>query len=104
VNGNAFRKVCAALRAEWLSPKDFVRHAILISLAFGVVQACGLREYTSVLNGTTGSLGVSWQMAAALGMIYVLVYLGFVLVVPTLLLAAVISKGWRRLVGKSRAS
>ena len=88
------RKARELVRAQWFSPKDFVRHAILISLAFALVQVCGLREFTSILNGTTGSLTVSWEVAALLGVGYVLIYLTFVLLVPALLFAAIISSSW----------
>jgi hypothetical protein len=95
------RQVREVVRAEWFSPKDFVRHAILISLVFAAVHAFGLREFTSVLNGTTGAPGMSWETAAALGVTYVLAYLAFVLLVPALLLAAIISFGWRKLANRN---
>ena len=74
--------------ADLLSPKDFVRHAVLVCLVFAVAHVCGLREFTSVLNGTTGSVDMDWQTASVLGVTYILLYLAFVLLVPTLVLAA----------------
>lgn len=79
-----------------LSPKDFVRHAALICVVFAIAHLLGLREFTSVLNGTTGSVAMDWQMAAALGVAYILLYLAFVLLVPTMILAAVILALWQR--------
>ena len=83
--------------AEFFSPKDFVRHAVLIGLAFAVVHACGLREYTSVLNGTTGSMNLGWETSVLLGIIYILFYLAFILVAPMLILAAAILAIARRI-------
>ena len=83
-------------RAEFLSARDFVQHAVLILLGFGVAQLCGLREYTSVLNGTVGSTDVSPQTAALLGILYVLIYLAAILGVPMLLIAAALMTFWEK--------
>ena len=82
--------------ADLLSAKDFVRHAVLICVVFALAHLSGLREFTSVLNGTTGSVAMDWQTAAALGVTYILLYLAFVLLVPTMILAAVILALWQR--------
>lgn len=79
-----------------LSPRDFVRHAALICVIFALAHLLGLREFTSVLNGTTGSVAMDWQTAAALGVAYILLYLAFVLLVPTMILAAVFLALWQR--------
>ena len=68
----------------------------MIALAYLVIHFCGLRDYTSVLNGTTGSLNVSWGTAAALGVTYVLSWLAFILLVPILLIAAALLVLWKR--------
>ena len=78
--------------ADLFSPKDFVRHAVLICLLFAGAHLFGLREFTSVLNGTTGSADMDWQTSAALGATYIFLYLAFVLLVPTMLLAAALLK------------
>ena len=78
--------------ADFCSAKDFVRHAVLIVLAFGVAHLLGLREFTSFLNGTGGPSGMSWESSALLGVIYVFLYLACVLLVPAMLLAAVLLK------------
>jgi hypothetical protein len=41
---------------------------------FAVIHLFGLREYTSVLNGTTGAVDMNPDDAALLGIIYVLFY------------------------------
>ena len=70
---------------------------MFIALLFLVVHLAGLREYTSVLNGTVGSVGLGWGMSAMLGATYILAYLAFVLLVPTFIIAAVISAILQRL-------
>ena len=74
--------------AELFTPKDFVRRAVVLAVIFAVADLAGLRQYTSILNGTAGSLEISRGLAAFLGLSYVFAYLGFVLLVPILLLAA----------------
>ncbi len=91
-----WKRLWAAWRADFLSPKDFVLRALLISLAFGIVHLLGFRQFTSVLNGTTGSMTMSWQAAAVRGVIYVILYLAFILLVPTFLIAAGILTGRRK--------
>jgi len=88
---NRFWNLCAA---DFLSPKDFVRHALLIVLTFGVAHAFGLREYTSFLNGTTGSMELGFELSALLGLIYLLLYFATVLLVPILVLAALLASLW----------
>jgi phosphotransferase system glucose/maltose/N-acetylglucosamine-specific IIC component len=83
--------------ADFFSPKDFVRHAILIVLVFAVMHALGLREYTSVLNGTTGSVEMDPTYAALLGIVYILFYLAAILLAPILLIAAGLITAWQRI-------
>ena len=85
-------------RADFLSPKDLVKRAMLIGVGFAIAHWMGLREFTSVLNGTTGSVDMSWQAAAFRGLIYIVLYLALILLVPTLLLAAVIIAAARKFV------
>ena len=82
------------------SPKYFLEWAAFLTVLFIIVNLVGLRDYTSVLNGTIGSTTLSWQTAAFLGAAYVFVYLAFVLGAPTLVLAALILKLWQRLISK----
>src|SRR5882762_10412767 len=83
-------------RAKFFSSKDFVRRALIICLLFGLAHLLGLREFTSVLNGTTGSLALGWTISTILGLTYVLLYVALVLPVPIFLLAAAILAVWAR--------
>lgn len=89
-------------RAEFLSPKDFLRHVILSLLVFGILHLLGWREYASFLNGTTGSLDVNPETAALLGILYVLAYLATIVVAPILLIAAAIQYSFRRFRSRPR--
>ena len=86
-------------RAEFCSPKDFVRRALLITLAFLAVHLAGLKEFTSILNGTTGSVELGWGLSAFLGLMYILGWLALVILVPILLLAAAMLVIWNRVSG-----
>jgi hypothetical protein len=86
-----------AWRAEFLSPKDLVKRAVLIAVLYGVAWAGGLKEYTSVLSNTTGSVEAGFWLSAFLGLAYISLYLAFVLLVPIFLLAAAMLSGWKRL-------
>jgi hypothetical protein len=92
-----YRKLSTLWRAEFCSPKDLVRRAAVIALVFLVIHLAGLREYTSILNGTPGSVEMSWRTSALLGLTYIFAYLAFVLLAPILLLAAAILAVWKRL-------
>lgn len=84
-------------RRSLASPQHLLEWAALLTILFIIVQLAGLREFTSVLNGTIGSTNLSWQTASFLGAAYIFVYLGFVLGVPILILAAGILKTWQRI-------
>ena len=91
-------------RADFLSPKDLVKRALMIGVAFAIAHLMGLREFTSVLNGTTGSVDMSWQASAVRGLIYIFLYLALILLVPTLLLAAAMIAAVRKFVAARQAS
>ena len=59
---------------------------MLLAVVYGVAHAAGLREYTSILCGMPPGSG--WR--SFLGAAYILLYLGFVIVVPILVLGAAI--------------
>ena len=46
----------------------------LLTALFLIANLAGLRQYTSVLNGTIGSTTLNWQTASFLGAAYVFVY------------------------------
>jgi hypothetical protein len=75
---------------SFLSEKYLLRCAAGLGGLFLAAHLAGLREFTSVLNGTIGSTTVTWETAALLGAIYIGFYLAFVLVVPVLVLTAVV--------------
>jgi len=75
-------------RAEFLSAKDLLQRAVVISLLFLALHLAGFREFTGVLNGTIGSLALGWNLSAFLAVIYIVLYLAFVVLVPILILAA----------------
>jgi hypothetical protein len=93
-----FARVRSVWRADFLSPKDLVRRAMVIALLYFVVSAFGLREFTSILNGTMGSVSLGWHMSLFLGLLYIVSYLAFVLGAPTLLIAAGILLLWKKIV------
>jgi hypothetical protein len=83
-------------RAEFLSARDMLQRAAAISVVFLLLHLAGLREFTGILNGTIGSLTLGWNLSAFLAVIYILFYLAFVILVPTLILAAAILVIWKR--------
>ena len=83
-----WRRVRALWCADFLSAKDLARRAVVLSIVYLLAQLIGLREFTTVLTGTTGSVRLGWGMSAFLGLLYLCIYLAFVLLVPMLLIAA----------------
>ncbi len=96
--GTLFGRLKSLWQADFLSPKDLVRRAVLLAILYGIVSAFGLREFTSILNGTVGSVALGWQMSMFFGLLYIVSYLAFVLGTPTLLIAAAILFLWNRVV------
>jgi hypothetical protein len=96
-NQSVFARLRSIWRADFLSPKDLVRRALIVAVIYFVVSAFGLREFTSILNGTMASVSLGWQMSAFLGLLYIFSYLAFVLLTPTMLIAAGILVLWKRI-------
>jgi hypothetical protein len=90
VNKSFFTSVRHLWKADFLSPKDLVRRGIFLGLVYLLIHIAGLREFTSILSGTTGSVQVSWQISALLGMLYIFSYLSAVLLAPILVLSAIL--------------
>ena len=88
--------------AEFFSPKDFVRHAILIVLLFAIAHAFGLREYTSMISGTMASPSLGAGTCTLLAMIYMTFYFGAVVLAPVLLIAAGLLFLWEKVRDSSR--
>jgi hypothetical protein len=98
------RRLAVFQRAEFLSPRDLLQRALGLSGLFLLAHLAGLREFTSVLNGTIGSVAAGWKLSGFLALIYILLYLAFVILVPVLVLAAMIlavGKRFRRKEEKS---
>ena len=96
-----WKKSANSPRAEFLSARDMLQRAAAITVIFFILHLAGFREFTSILNGTIGSLELGWNFSAFLAVIYILFYLAFVILVPVLVLAAAILTIWRRLRRKS---
>lgn len=92
-----WRRLRLLWRADFFSPKDFVRRALMISVIYLIASFTNLQEFTTVLNGTMGSVEMGWWSSACLGLASVLLYLAFVLIVPMLLLAAAFLAIWKRI-------
>ena len=89
-------------RTGVLSPNGLLLRALLLVVAFAICEAAGLRAHTTFLSGTAASAG-SWQSSVVWGVTYILAYLGFVLLAPILLLAAVLLSFWGRLESRGRS-
>jgi hypothetical protein len=83
-----------------LSARDLLQRALGVSVLFLLAHLAGLREFTSVLNGTVGSVAAGWKLSGFLALIYLLLYLASVILVPVLVLAALILMVWQRCVRK----
>ena len=66
----------------------FLFLAALFVIFYVVCELAGWREHTTFITGTAASDRVSLQMSASRGTTYMVLYFGFVLVVPILTLAA----------------
>jgi hypothetical protein len=93
---NVFQFLRRLWKAGAFSPTAFVVRALIIAMLFGLSELLGLREYTTFLSGTSANLNVSWQTAATLGLIHLLLYVGFILLVPVFLITAGLLAAWNR--------
>jgi hypothetical protein len=93
------------LRRLWkagaFSPAGLVLRAILITVLLCVSELLGLREYTTFLSGTSANVNLSWHTASLLGLIHLLLYVAFILLVPILLIAAALLAAWTRWKGQA---
>jgi hypothetical protein len=91
------------LRHVWkagaFSPTAFVVRAVGIGALYCASELAGLREYTTFLSGTSANLDMSWQAAATLGLIHLLLYVAFILLVPVSLITACLLLAWARWTG-----
>jgi hypothetical protein len=89
-------------KADAFSPTAFVVRAVIISVFYCLSELAGLREYTTFLSGTSANLNVSWQTAATLGLIHLLLYVAFILLVPASLITASLLLLWGKPSGRSQ--
>jgi hypothetical protein len=99
----SLRRFAILQRAEFLSARDLLQRACAISVVFMLAHLAGLREFTSILNGTVGSVALGWNLSAFLAVIYIILYLAFVILVPVMILAALLLTVWQRCLRKSSA-
>jgi hypothetical protein len=99
----AFQLLHRLWKADPFSPTAFLARAILIAMLFCLSEFLGLREYTTFLSGTTANLEISWKAAATFGLIHLLLYVSFIVLVPVFLITAGLLAAWNRWAG-SRAT
>ncbi len=90
-------------KADAFSPTAFVARAIIIAACYFLSELVGLREYTTFLSGTSANLNMSWQTAATLGLIHLLLYVAFILLVPVSLITAGLLLLWDKWSQPNRA-
>jgi len=71
--------------------------AFAIGLGFAVLHVLGARDMVSVVSGTPAP-GVPFEIAAPIGLLYVMSWLALVVVAPILAIMALIQIATRRLV------
>ena len=68
MNVNLRQRMVQNWRSDFFSPRGFLARALVISAFFLAVHLAGLRDYTSVLNGTVGSASAGWKTSAFFGL------------------------------------
>ncbi|HPS02834.1 MAG TPA: hypothetical protein PLA90_14945 [Candidatus Sumerlaeota bacterium] len=76
------------LRAPFFSPLGFLIRALAIASVCGLLNLWGLRDYTSVVCGTSPSGNLADKTSILLGMFYAVVYFASYVGAPLFLLAA----------------
>jgi hypothetical protein len=89
-------KLIKGSKEEFFSAKFFLIRAAVLAGLFLVVQLAGLREYTTFLSGTTDNPGMSIEHSELLGVIYILMYLGCVVIAPIFLLTGGMLMLWKK--------
>ena len=86
-----------------LSPLGFAVAAVILAAAFGVVHVLGWRANTTILSGTSPTGDVTDVGPIVAGLLYVLLYFIFVVLVPILAMAAIVHTLMLRLVRVRRS-
>jgi hypothetical protein len=79
--------ILAVAPRRLVTPCGFVWAALALCLLYAVCHGLGWREYTGFLCGSA-PLGERAALCLVPGIVYVVAYLGFVLVAPILVLAS----------------
>lgn len=74
------------------TPKGFFQRALVILLIFLLLDVMGLRKYAMLLSGTSPAGDPQSIITNFFAVLYILFYLGAVIVTPILLLASAILK------------
>jgi hypothetical protein len=96
MNRKIWSEILRLARADFCSPCGLLVRAGVIAVIVLALHVAGLRDYTSVLNGTVGSTAAGWKTSVFLGVAYLLFYMAFVVVAPMFILAAAILASWRK--------
>jgi hypothetical protein len=83
------------LRAGVFTAKGLVLRGLLIGAAFAICEAAGFREHTTFLSGTAATAG-GWNASVICGVIYIVAYLGCVVLAPVLMVAATLLVVWEK--------
>ena len=83
------------MKRSSLSPQSFLIRAALLAAAFAVCHVLGYRAYTGFLCGMQSFAGESSTMASLKGLLYVMSYIGAVVIAPIFALAAGILRAIR---------
>ncbi len=86
----------AWLRAPFFTPAGFLLRAAALAALYAAATLGGLRDYATVLAGSLPYEGAPPRLSTALGLGYVLLYFGWILAVPVLVLGAGILAFWTR--------
>jgi hypothetical protein len=76
-----------------LSPHGLVSRALLITVTFLILHLAGLRDYTTIISGTSPTGNLRDYCAVALGVLYAFMYVVVTMLAPVLIIAAVILAG-----------
>lgn len=90
------RKLGAWLRAPFFTPAGFLVRAGALAALYGAATLLGLRDYATILAGSLPYEGASPRLSTVLGLGYVLLYFGWILLVPVFVLAAGFLALWNR--------
>ena len=89
-------------QAQTFSPTAFVARAVMVTLLYCASELAGLREYTTFLSGTSANVSLSWSLASALGLTHLMLYVGFILLAPVMLIAAGLITAWNQWKGQPK--